>query len=89
MTGGAKQRDQKQETGNDCDVISGLKFRGKQISPTFPYFLISNALLYHFLANLLAHNEKMTEKSVFRKAVSPEMMLPVSCSYSFVKIQST
>ena len=37
----------------------------KQISPTFSYFLINNALLYHFLANWLAHNKKMTEKSVF------------------------
>ena len=32
--------------------------------PTFSYFVINNALLYHFLANLLAHNKKMTEKSV-------------------------
>ena len=45
-----------------------LKFRGKKISPTFSYFLINNALLQHFLANLhvLAHNKKTTEKSVFR-----------------------
>ena len=49
---------------------------------TFSYFLINNALLYHFLANCLAHNKKMTEKSVFREAWSPELMLqsvPVSC----------
>ena len=38
----------------------------------FCYFLISNVLLYHFLANWLAHNKKMSEKSVFRKAWSPE-----------------
>ena len=43
-----------------------LKLCGKQISPTFSYFLINSALLYHFLANLLAHKKKMTEKSVFR-----------------------
>ena len=30
-----------------------------QISPTFSYFLINNALLYHFLVNWLAHNKKM------------------------------
>ena len=30
--------------------------------------------MYHFLANLLAHNKKMTEKSVLlREALSPEM----------------
>ena len=58
------------------------KFRGKQIYPTFSYFLISNALVYHFLANLLAQNKKMTEKYVFREASSPEMVsqsFPVSC----------
>ena len=39
----------------------GFKRHGKQISLTFSYFLINNALLYHFWANLLAHNKKMTE----------------------------
>ena len=29
--------------------------------------LINNGLLYHFLANWLAHNKKMTEKSFFAK----------------------
>ena len=32
-----------------------LKFLGKQISPIVSYFLTNNALLYHFLANWLAH----------------------------------
>ena len=55
----------------------------------FTYFLINNALLFHFLVNWLAHNKKMTDKSVFREAWSPEMTsqsLPVSCfwSYGFV-----
>ena len=40
-------------------------FAKKQISPTFAYFLIIKALLYQFLADWLAHNKKMTEKSVF------------------------
>ena len=39
----------------------------KRISPTFSYFLINNALLYHFLVNWLAHNKKMTDKSVFHE----------------------
>ena len=37
----------------------------KQISLAFSHVLINNALLYHSLANWLAHNKKMTEKSVF------------------------
>ena len=45
----------------------------KKFAATFSYFVINNALLYHFLANWLAHNKKMTEKSVFRKAWSPEL----------------
>ena len=80
---GTKPRDQKQETENDCDVISELQ--ALQISTTFSYFLINNALLYHFLANWLAHNNKMTEKSVFREGWSPEMTsqsFPVSCFWS-------
>ena len=61
----------------------------KQISPTFFYFLINDALLYHFLANWLAHNKKIIEKSVFREAWSPELTsqsFPVSCFWcrSFV-----
>ena len=54
-------------------LFEDLKFWGKQISPTFSYFLINNALMYHFLANLLAHNKKMTDKSVFHE---------VSCFWS-------
>ena len=37
------------------------------------------------MANLLAHNKKMTEKSVFHKASSPEITsqsFPVSCFWS-------
>ena len=40
---------QKQATGNDCDVISGIEFLRTHISSTFSYFLLNNALLYHFL----------------------------------------
>ena len=45
----------------ETNVISfqDFKLREKQISPTFSYFLINNALLYHFLADWLAHNKKM------------------------------
>ena len=59
-----------------------FKLREQRISPTFSYVLINNALLYHFLANWLAHNKKMTEKSVFHEAWSPELAsqsFPVSC----------
>ena len=62
----------------------------KQISLAFSHVLINNALLHHFLAHWLAHNKKMTEKSVFFcEAWSSEMMsqlFPVSCfgSHGFV-----
>ena len=55
------------------------------IMEMFSYFLINNAPLYHFLANWLAHNKKMTEKSVFREAWSPELTsqsFPVPCFWS-------
>ena len=35
--------------------------REKQVFPTVTYFLINNALLYHFLVNWLAHNKKTSE----------------------------
>ena len=58
----------------------------KQISLTFSYFLINNTLLYHFIANWLAHSKKMTEKSVFREGLEswidvtivPSLLLLVS-----------
>ena len=58
---GTKPRDQKQGTGNDCDVNSGLQASRKTDFSDISYFLINNALLYHFLANWLAHNKKMSE----------------------------
>ena len=79
---GTKSRDQKQETGNNCDIISGLQGSRKTDFSDIFLFLINNALFYHFLVHWLAHNKKMTEKSVFRKALSPEMtshLFPVSC----------
>ena len=38
--------------------FQNFKSRGKQISLTFFYFLINNALLCHFSANFLAHEKK-------------------------------
>ena len=74
-SGGVQNRETKNR-GLETIVtsIQDSKPREKQISPTFSYILIKNALLYHFLANWLAHNKKMTEKSVFREAWSPELM---------------
>ena len=60
-----------QETGNDCDVISGLRISGKTDFSDFFLFSYNNALLYHSLTNSLAHNKKMTEKSVFRATSFP------------------
>ena len=33
-------------------LFQDFKFLGKEMSPPFSYFLINNALLYYFLANL-------------------------------------
>ena len=76
-----------------CDLLQGLvpscvptlKFQAKQISPTFSYFLINNVLLYHFLVNLLAHNKKRTEKSVFHEVQSPKMTSQSFCTPPEVK----
>ena len=45
-----------------------LEFLEKQISPTFSFH--KQCTIVSFLANFLAYNQKMTEKSVFRKALS-------------------
>ena len=61
------------------------KPREKQITMTFSYFLINNALLYHFLVYWLAHKKKITGKFVFRDARTPEMTsqtFPVCCFWS-------
>ena len=57
--------------GFSC-AVSGVGYVSIVTRATFSYFLIKNALLYHFLANWLAHN-KMTDKSVFGEAWSPEL----------------
>ena len=67
ISGGVQNRETKNSSlGTIVTPFQGSKLSEKQISPTFSYFLINNALLYHFLANWLAHNKKMTEKSVSR-----------------------
>ena len=85
-SGGLQNRETKdRRLGAIVTSFQDFKLREKQISPTFSYFLINNALLYHFLANWLAQNKNMTEKSVFREAWSPEMTspsFPVSCFWS-------
>ena len=63
-SGGVQNRETKSRgLGTIVTSIQDSKPREKQISPTFSYFLRTNALLYHFSANWLAHNKKMTEKS--------------------------
>ena len=63
-SGGVQNRETKNRgLGTIVTSIQDSKPREKQISPTFSNFLIKNAPLYNFLANWLAHNKKMTEKS--------------------------
>ena len=57
--------------------FQGLKFLGKQISSTFSCYLVNNALLYHFWANLLAHNKK-NDRNLFCEDWSPEMTSQLS-----------
>ena len=68
----------KQETGNDCDVISGLQASRKTD--------FSDIFLFSYnQRTIIAHNKKMTKKSVFREAWSPEMTsqsFPVSSFWS-------
>ena len=65
-SGGVQNRKTRsRKLGMNVTSFQDFKLSDKQISPTFCYFLINNALLYHFLWNTLAHNEKMTETSVF------------------------
>ena len=82
-SGGVQNRETKtRRLGTIVTSFPDFKLRENQISPIFAYFLINNTLMYHFLANWLAHNEKMTEKSVFREDWSPEMTsesFPISC----------
>ena len=73
-SGGVQNRETKnRRLGTIVTSFQDFKLREKQISPTFSYLLINNSLLYHFLANWLAHYKKMTEKSVFRETWNPEM----------------
>ena len=72
-SGGVQNRETNRRLGTIVTSFQDSKPSEKQIFPTLSYFLINNALLYHFLANWLAHNKKMTEKFVFREAWSPEM----------------
>ena len=85
-SGGVKNREtKKRRLETIVTSFQAFKLCEKQISPTLSYCLINNALLYHFLANGLAHNKKMTGKSVFREV--PEMtsqLFPVSCFWSGV-----
>ena len=69
-SGGVQNRKTKnRRLGTIVTSSQDFKLREKQISPTFSYFLINNALLYHSLVNWLAHNKKMTEKSVFLRSL--------------------
>ena len=55
---GYKTADQKQVTGNDCDVISGLEVSGKTDFSDIFLLCYKQRTFVPFLANLLAHNKK-------------------------------
>ena len=73
---GYKTAKLKQETGNDCDIISGLQASRKTN--------FSDIFLFSYnQRTIIAHNKKMTKKSVFREAWSPEMASQSFPVYSF------
>ena len=80
-----KPRDQKQKTGNDCDVISGLEaLRKTDFSAIFWLWANKFAKKWCKMA-LFKENRKMSEKSVFPETLSPEMTsqsFPVSRFWS-------
>ena len=55
---GTKPRDQKQVTGNNCDVISGLEVSGKTDFSDIFLLCYKQHTFVPFLANLLAHSKK-------------------------------
>ena len=83
---GTKPWHQKQETGNYCDINSGLQgSRKKQISQSFSYCELINLLRNGTIVRCLWENKKTSEKSVFCEACSPELMsqsFPVPCFWS-------
>ena len=82
---GTKPRHQKQETGNDCDVNSGLQAFPCSNLP-FSYCELINLLRNGTIVHCLWENKKTSEKSVFREAWSPGLTsqsFPVPCFWSF------
>ena len=81
-SGGVQNHETKnRRLGTIMTSFQDFKLPEKQISLTFSYFLINNALLCHFLANWLAHNKKMTEiwfKSWNDVTIVPSVLFLVS-----------
>ena len=83
---GTKPRHQKQETGNDCDVNSGLQ-ASRKTDFTVIFLLWANQFAKEngTIVRCLWENKKTSEKSVFREAWSPELTsqsFPVPCFWS-------
>ena len=80
---GVQNRDTKnRRLGTIVTSIQDSKPRKKQISQSFSYFELINLLRNGTIVRCLWENKKTSEKSVFRKAWSPELTsqsFPVPC----------
>ena len=84
---GVQNRETKnRRLGTIVTSFQDSKPRKKQISQSFSYCELINSLRNDTIVRCLQENKKMSEKSVFCEAWSPEMMsqlFPVSCFWSF------
>ena len=82
---GTKSRDQKQETGNDCGLISGLQASQKTDFSDIFLFSYKQRTIVSFLSELINSQWENDWEICFREAWSPEMTsqsFPVSCFWS-------
>ena len=86
ISGGVQNRDTKNRgLGMIVTSIQDSKLCEKQISQSFSYCELINLPRNGTIVRCLWENKKMSEKSVFRKAWSPELTsqsLPVPCFWS-------
>ena len=88
-SGGVQYRKTKNKRlGTIVMSFQDFKLLDKQISPTFFYFLINNALLYHFLANWLHHNKKKDWEICFSCSLKSCFLVSQFCTPPEVKFDA-
>ena len=74
---GTNPRDQKQVTGNDCDVISGLEVSGKTDFSNIFLFSYKQRTFVPFLGGFISSQYENDREICF-----PSQLLPVTCFWS-------